>query len=634
MGQKIIRLDQITSAEGFKIAAPEAGGSFGVSLAGVGDINGDGVADLVVGANFSDEGALRGGSVYVLFGGPGLSGVDLAALGAGEGVKIVSTETRAQTGISVATGDVNGDRHDDILVGGYNSVDGNRAFVYVVYGGPDGPGVTRFADITPATGAVISPTGSTGGFGDSVALADLNNDGYADAVIGDLASGATSFLGGGVWVVYGGPAGIPDVNVGTMAAGEGFRILPEASVDLLGASASAGDVNGDGLDDIIMGAQGNDEGGSSFGAAYVIYGTTGGPGDIDLAALTPSQGFKIIGSGGGALGTAGAGDVNGDGVDDMMIGALNANSVYVIYGEAGGRSDLTLSTLTAGQGFKISGVSGENVGSFMTAAGDVNGDGYGDVIIGGGSNDENATNAGAAYVVYGGAGLVDVSLSTMTSAQGFKISGVWNQGNAGESVTGLGDINGDGFDDIAIGEPGNPEIASLTGAAYVIYGFDSNTAPEISVGAASATLAEDGTASATASVDILDVDGDTPVIDAAAMTADGWIETSPGVWEKAGTYGTAVFSLAGGVVAYTLANASAAVQSLGASDVETEDFTVHVGDGTLTGTGTATFTIEGANDAPTVTIRRRWSRTARRARRRASLPKTPTATPPRSTPWR
>ncbi len=143
-------------------------------------------------------------------------------------------------------------------------------------------------------------------------------------------------------------------------------------------------------------------------------------------------------------------------------------------------------------------------------------------------------------------------------------------------------------------------LAGTGTASFTVEGV--NDAPTVTIGTASATLVEDGTASATASVSADDVEGDAASVDAAAMTSDGWSETAAGVWEKAGTYGTAMFTEADGEIVYTLDNGSAAVQGLGASDVEIEDFAVHYTDGTDTGTGTATFTIEGTNDAPSVTV--------------------------------
>src|SRR6185295_2215361 len=212
------------------------------------------------------------------------------------------------------------------------------------------------------------------------------------------------------YVIFGHASGFGTIDLGTpLAASQGFKILGDGSSDNAGNSVSAaGDVNNDGFDDVIVGAR-YLVGGHGQGAAYVIFGHATGFATVDLGTpLTSSQGFKILGGAeadilGWTVSTAG--DVNGDGFADVVIGAPgnddggnSAGAAYVIFGQAGGIGTINLGTpLTASQGFKIIGDANNDVAGFcVSAAGDVNGDGFADVIVGARYNAGGGASAGAA----------------------------------------------------------------------------------------------------------------------------------------------------------------------------------------------------------------------------------------------
>jgi hypothetical protein len=175
----------------------------------------------------------------------------------------------------------------------------------------------------------------------------------------------------------------------------GFRIEGVNEADTLGQSVSgAGDINGDGIDDLVVGATLAGTPGAYAGAAYVIFGKQGGPTlPVTLATLNGTAGFAIVGvSDGDSAGfsVSAAGDVNGDTIDDLVIGAPRADpngsasgASYVVFGKNSWTSPLNLSSLNGSNGFALSGgTAGDESGTAVSAAGDINNDGFDDLIIG------------------------------------------------------------------------------------------------------------------------------------------------------------------------------------------------------------------------------------------------------------
>jgi len=227
--------------------------------------------------------------------------------------------------------------------------------------------------------------------GKSVSRAgDVNGDGIADVIIG-----APTYNGGTTYnaVIYGRRGISSDIDIASLSSNQGFRILSTAYCGR--AVNTAGHVNGDGIDDIILDNYLFSPFNRQYaGISYVIYGKLGGSADINVDSFTAGQGFRVFGSAqsdysGNSVSTAG--DINGDGINDLVIGAYfayvygrqQAGISFIIYGKAGGSADIDLASLTSSQGFRIYGASiAAQSGFSVSNAGDINGDGIMDVIIG------------------------------------------------------------------------------------------------------------------------------------------------------------------------------------------------------------------------------------------------------------
>ena len=607
-----IDLSILDGGNGFTLNGIDPGDGSGFSVSSAGDVNGDGYNDLIIGAGLADRTTPDGtlltdvGETYVVYGGasaPGTDGMlDLATLDGSNGFILNGIDANDNAGFSVSSaGDVNGDGYDDLIIGAYRAdPDGNSGAgeTYVVYGAASAPGtagVLNLSALNGADGFTLNGIDGEDFSGYSVSSAgDVNGDGYDDLIIGAVwADPAAQDRAGETYVVYGGaaaPGADGTLNLSALDGANGFILAGAGANDRSGNTvSSAGDVNGDGYDDLIIGAGAADPAGlSRAGETYLVYGGASAPGTDGVLALSDLDGvngFVLTGieaDDESGVSVSSAGDVNGDGYDDLIIGANRADRVdsagpgdglgeglreysdvgetYLVFGGAGAPGAggvLNLAMLDGTNGFILNGIDADDQsGISVSSAGDVNGDGFDDLIIGAGLADSGDSDAGETYVVYGGAaatgGVLD--LATLDGSNGFVLNGIDRDDQSGRSVSSAGDVNGDGYDDLIIGaglaDPGGDSDAGQT---YVLYGgatgtegaalpvtppvtargtagadnFTGNAGADSFTGIATADVVRGGAGDDTISVtapDFADIDGgtgrDTLVLDGANLFLD------------------------------------------------------------------------------------------------------------------
>lgn len=466
----VFYLDSLNGTNGFTINGIYHYDYSGIAVSGAGDFNADGIDDIIIGASQANYGT---GQSYIVYGiADGFPAVfDLKNLNRTSGLVIdgIDQQGSGRFGSSVSdAGDVNADGIRDIIIAAPYA-NNNAGQSYVLFGCINRPfDSINLEHLNGMNGFAASGSMSNQMSGTSVSgVGDVNGDGIDDIVI--LSWSPSNFYVGHSHIVFGNHDRFPaSFRLEDLDGSNGFAINNDTPYTYIGSISGAGDINADGIKDIVIGSPSFDTG---AGQMYIVYGSQNGfPAAFNLTNLNGQNGFTINGFiqyGYAGCSVDAAGDVNGDGIDDLIIGANGINNYagqsYVIFGSQEGFSEFfDLTSLNGVNGFTISGFNQESyAGSSVKGVSDINADGIDDIMVMGYKQ---------AYLIFGNqAGFPAVfNISSLDGSNGFTVLGNSSNGNY-FSGSGAGDVNADGIKDIILGAF---EVDGYTGQSYVILGQD------------------------------------------------------------------------------------------------------------------------------------------------------------------
>lgn len=465
-------LDQVPNGRGVRFSGTGSD-QFGAAVAGLGDLNNDGFSDLAVGAPATNRtGASAVGAVHVFFGSTSPVNLATTALNGSNGFTLTASTLPANSGLGLevaAAGDLNDDGVNDLVVGSNANIAPQSSVnaVWVLFGRTTPfPAIVDVSSLSGSTGFAIAAEFSTDQLGQPRTLGgegDFNGDQITDLVLG--APGRAS--GGRAYLLLGRSTAFPAaLSLTTLTATTG-AVLSTATGGTLGESVAIGArINNDELAELVVG---NRNGANTAGVAYTVYGRGTPLNPVSVDGLDGVSGFAVVGEATGALGGRALslpGDIDGDGPDDLAIGAPGASgnngAVYLVYGNfAGLESAFSASTLDGSNGFILTGASGEQLGGEVARIGDRNSDALLDIAVLAAAADPNGvSNAGRVYVRYGAAAPTAASVTAASldnPTRGEVYDGVRSNGG-NMDLAGIGKFDADQRSDLAVGVPAGSEV--------------------------------------------------------------------------------------------------------------------------------------------------------------------------------
>lgn len=474
------------------------GDSF-ISVSGMGDINNDGIEDIVIGNPKDDDGGTDRGAVWVCFMNSDGTVASEQKISDTLGSFAGTLNDGDFFGIVLGIDDLDSDGVHELIVSAVNDDDGgtDEGALWVLY--LDTDGTVKNYDKISTTDLLLS-TEVNGGdkFGISISyFGDRNNDGKIDILVGaPSAIDGGGIVTGEVYVVHvEGDTTYPHktyhqttpfINsiVKHSAATSPLDVELGAS-DSYGVSSSGiGDLDGDGVEDLVVGAQSDDDGGGNKGAIYVNFMNLDGTIKNQQKISDTRGGFNgsLYSGGGFGSGVAGIGDINNDGVEDIAVGAstgddggTNRGEIWILFMTDSGyvKSEQKISD-TAGN---FTGILDDQdyFGEHLTGVGDINGDGIPDLIAGTPNDGDGYSIAGAVWILFLDTNGTVKSHQKISATEGGLSATLAVADYFGADVTSLGDIDNDGVPDIAVGARGDDDGETAAGAIYIIYLTDSGT---------------------------------------------------------------------------------------------------------------------------------------------------------------
>lgn len=538
---------------GYTFVGAELGDNSGVAVATAGDVDGDGLNDVLVTSFLGDSGAADGGEAFLV------SGADLAAADAADGTvdgfidvdnvapqatsyEFYGNEANDSAGRDVSSiGDIDGDGRDDFMISAFRD-DGNQGATYVVSSqdlaamdAADGTtdGMINLDNV--AAQANSYELEGVGLSGISIANAgDVNGDGLDDILVGALSAGGAFYTDGtpnpvGIggdrvgesYLIASSDLAAADAAdgatdgvislMGSVGVGDTYRFIGEENQDRATFVSSAGDMDGDGTTEVLIGAYNSDAGGTDSGAAYVIDaddmvaadaadGVIDGNIDLSNVAAQPNS-YKFIGEDandwlGEAVGTLD--DIDGDGRSELLFGAggsfgaTTGGKAYVLTsqdlaaadaadGSVDGEIDMGNVAAQSGSYKFVGGANQDHLGVAISSAGDIDGDGTDEILIGANYTDTNGSASGSVYLAdvddlaaadaADGAvdGVVNVN-NIGDQANSYEFTGAAGNTRAGRAIETAGDVTGDGIDDFLIGAHNASNGGSFSGESYLLDG--------------------------------------------------------------------------------------------------------------------------------------------------------------------